>query len=266
MILYEQGDAFEQLKSIALFIYKRSWTVKNQIFKIDKQDTYMRSREYFIARCGLNLDREKHQKMMKQGLDILENGLNGIEVKALVSFYGEDSFKMGGKVVLDGVEFKCDAFENIDYKSMKGIYIYVITVGECATKSDNIVDRLYADIWGTSYIDVGREILKEKILEHISENDSRQIGRNIFLSDAFGPGFYGMDILEVQKFFQILDGEKIGVELKPSGLMVPLKSCVGFYLIVDDENKMPQPSCKDCIGSAEGCQYCKRNIDKFEKR
>jgi hypothetical protein len=62
---------------------------------------------------------------------------------------------------------------------------------------------------------------------------------------------------ELQNFFQLLDADSIGVRLSDSGMMLPLKSYAGFYLIVDDPGQLSAQDCAPCSKNLIGCQFCK---------
>ena len=78
----------------------------------------------------------------------------------------------------------------------------------------------------------------------------------LFFSSYIGPGFYGMPMMENIQLCKLLSAEDIGVKARDSGLMVPVKSCSGFYLAASGPDVMPRRSCEDCIGNTNGCEYC----------
>ena len=134
----------------------------------------------------------------------------------------------------------------------------MLTAGECFFSSEeNIMDFLYADIWGTNYVDAGIELLKEKLQEDLKTRFSVEEGKENYLSDEFGPGYFGMPVIETKKFNEILDGSQIGVKVKESGLIIPQKSCSGLYLVLNDRNIKFEKDCLKCKGTVSGCQFCK---------
>lgn len=227
--------------------------MKNQKISIEEAKAFPLAEQRFIRTCGFNLETEKHQRMMKMGLAVREQGVDGIKIDALVSFYDKEAFT-GSRVQVEGTEISCNYFEQIPRDWVEGVYFYMLTVGECLFSSEeNIMDFLYADIWGTNYVDAGIEILKGRLQEDLKK---RFPEKKLYLSDEFGPGYFGMPVVESKKFFNILDGEAIGVWVKDSGLMIPQKTCAGLYLVLNKQGVKAEPECMQCRGNAAGCQFC----------
>ena len=233
--------------------------MKNQKISIAEQQAFPLAEQRFIKTCGFNLETEKHKRMMKMGLAVREKGVSGIDINALVSFYGGEAFSEG-KVKAEGVEIYCNYFDQIPAEWVEGVYFYMLTVGECLFSSEeDIMDFLYADIWGTNYVDAGIEILKEKLNADLLE---RFPGKTLYLSDEFGPGYFGMPVIESKNFFRVLDADSIGVWVKDSGLMIPQKTCAGLYLVLNQPGVKAEPECMQCRGNASGCQFCAVRAEK----
>ena len=230
--------------------------MKNIVIKFDEKDAYGQAEKYFVSTCGFDFDREKHQRMMKDGLKARAEGLEGIDIKAIVSSFGPEVFG-DNKITIGETEFKCKAFEQVSPESIIEIYGYIITAGELIySDDDNILKQLYSDIWGTAYTDAGRDLLEDYLKDYAEKRFRGGSRRYIFLTNSFGPGFYGMETSQIKDFFEVLHGDKIGVEVKGTGVMVPLKTCTGFYMIVNDKASIPSPDCQECISSHKSCEFC----------
>ena len=234
----------------------------NEKIRIDETTAYPLAEKRFIQTCGFNLEKEKHQRMMKMGRKVREDGLDGIDIRALVSFFGPEVFD-DGKISVNGQEIACNYFEQIPAESVEGIYFYMLSAGECYFSSEeNIMDFLYADIWGTNYVDAGIEVLTR---DHIRKDmEERFSGREAYLSEEFGPGYFGMPVIETKKFFKILDGSLIVVRVKESGLMIPQKTCAGLYIVLNRSDIKAEPECMRCRGNKQGCQFCAVRAKKRE--
>lgn len=222
--------------------------MQNEIITFNRKEADTIATEYFFNICGFNRDKEKHKLMMNNGLTVRDEMMNNLNVRAVISAFGKEAI-CGKTIDLNEIKFECNAFEHINNASVKKIYAYILTAGGGDIDSESIMDRLYADIWGTAYVDAARDLLQKEIKDR---------NLDLFVSESFGPGYYGMDVTQLNNFFKVLDGEKIGVQVKDSSLMVPVKSCAGFYIIVDNEGELPQSDCKDCLANSTGCQFCNK--------
>ncbi|MEF9922556.1 MAG: vitamin B12 dependent-methionine synthase activation domain-containing protein [Anaerovoracaceae bacterium] len=226
----------------------------NMKLVFDEEKAFPLAEQRFIATCGFDMTTAKHKKMMNMGLKVREDGVDGIKIQALVEHYNGDVFK-DHKIAVNGAEIFCNFFEQIPDEAVDGIYFYIITAGECNFSSEeNIMDFLYADIWGTSYVDAGVELLEKKLKEDLDKDK--------YLSVCFGPGYFGMPVIETKNFFEILDGNEIGVQVKESGLMIPQKTCSGLYLVLNNNDIVFEKDCMKCHGNKSGCQFCRTKQSK----
>lgn len=240
--------------------------MKNQIIHITMQEADLYAVDYFIRICGFNREGEKYEKLLKKGMEIKERIKDKVRIQAIVTSFDPDILS-GNTARMSDVTFVCNAFEQIEPESIREIYAYIITAGVYELDgSDPILEQLYADIWGTAYVDAGLEILKQKLIENVigTQDSVTPVTENpapIYM-ESFGPGFYGMDVDQVGNFFQLLDGSQIGVSVRNNCLMVPLKSCSGFMVAVGDQSKLPAADCKSCRADHKGCEFCQAVVKK----
>ncbi len=229
--------------------------MKNRLIFIDEKEVCKKARGYLVRFCAGD------KRMLEQAMNIRKSGLEGVGIKAVVSSYGRDVYS-GGKIEIGGSIFTCKAFERIKDRTVKAVYIYLLTAGECLfSEDDNIMDKLLADIWGTAYVEAAADLLKTYIIKEIENIHPDSLGNSLYLSDKFGPGLYGMDIKQSIDFFKVLNAQKLGISVKESGVIVPPKSCVGLFLVVTDPRALPMRSCADCVGNAAGCNFCKLSYE-----
>ena len=223
--------------------------MNNQVIHIEADEASQLAKEYFIKICGFNREGDKYSKMLAEGLSVREGIGEKININAIVSAYQNDVIS-GDSAIIDSVTFTCSAFRQIKKESVKSVFAYLLTAGIYELDENApIMNQLYADIWGTSFVDAGLEVLKKRLADG-------------FAYEAFGPGFYGMDVDQLSKFFDLLDGSKIGMTIRGSGLMLPLKSCAGFLITVDDKSDLPDANCKNCRAYQKGCEFCHAFIKK----
>lgn len=228
--------------------------MKDKIFSYAKAQVFDHAKEFFITSCGFDMSKPRHQKMMNEALEVLEKEKPEAELKALCTRLGKDVYSEG-KVKVGDIKISCNGFSRIADENVLDVYMCVITAGdwyiENVTKARH---QVYMDTWGTAFVD-GTKVLFENELKCALEEGQ-------YLSDPFGPGYYGMPSSDTHKFASVLDMKSLGVEVRDSGIMVPLKSMAAIYLITDNENVLPPMACSECFGRLDGCRYCKNRMIK----
>jgi hypothetical protein len=232
----------------------------NQVIRITVEEADRYATDYFINICGFrNREGEKFKRMMDHGMRIREQIADRIDMRAIVSSY-DGGVMSGNTARLGDVAFVCNAFEQLNQDSVLKLYAYLFTAGVFELSDDDpVIDQLYADIWGTAYTDAGLEVLKERLK---GDYDAEASGGEAHILNAFGPGYYGMDVDQIGAFFEVLDGGKIGVKARTNSLMLPLKSCAGFHVIVGDNTRLPSADCESCRSDHSGCEFCQAVIRK----
>lgn len=211
--------------------------------RIDEKECSQLAYEIFMKASGIDKEGQKFRRMKDTAFRMRDAVNDRVEIRGAYVFCDDVKLE-GNTAVIGGQMFKCPAFEQIDPKIVKGAYIYVLSAGDFSLPEENIIDQLFADIWGTAFTDAARLILKKR-LEDKAE-----------LSDSFGPGFYGMDVSDMFKVSQLIDFKTLDIELKDSRVMVPLKSCAGMYFAVSDEYKKMKSGCLECRGTYSSCKLC----------
>lgn len=231
-----------------------------------EQEAHDLAERYFVKYCGLDFAKEKHSRMYREAMEVRANGIGGIRLNALVASFGPEIFS-NHKVTVSGHEISCRAFEQIPDDNVQKVFLYMITAGECACDpKDTITKQLFADIWGTVYVDAGRDLLEDAVRIYAEEEISANPGRKGYLSFPFSPGFFGMKTEESKTISSILGGSEIGISVRDNGVMVPIKTCSGLYLVVSDPAVLPIPRCRTCIGNEKGCIFCKVMMEKTAAR
>ena len=125
----------------------------------------------------------------------------------------------------------------------------VVTAGNWSF-GDSTKERVYLDTWGTAYVDSAKGMMEKKLM---ADMDSAS-----FLSDPFGPGYYGMSTKATHAICALLESGLIGVDVRESGIMIPEKTIASIYFVTDNNTALPPKSCIDCFGSSKGCKVCDR--------
>lgn len=236
--------------------------MRNRLFTFEESNAYEDAEKRFIKTCGFDLQKSKHQRMMKMGEKVREDGIDGIKIRAMLSFCDASALK-DEYMEVEGERLEFTYLERIPKDAVLGIYFYALTVGECYFSSEeNIMDFLFADIWGTNYVDSSMDLLRTEI-----ENDMKETFRDYpqtYLSAEFGPGYFGMPVSASKSIMKIIDGQQIGIRVKDSGLIIPQKSCMGFFFVYDRPGIETETECRKCRGNSKGCAFCRIRQQKEE--
>lgn len=199
--------------------------MKNQVITLEKDGRKDLAEAYFMDMCGYNRSRKIPRKAIEKGKAALDDIYNKFSLRAVISEY-PGSCLHGDKMTLDGVDFRCRDLSKIKDEDVESIYVYLMTAGQLEEQDASPLNQVYYDTWQSAYVQAGRIILQE-YLAQIPEN------RDKYFSQSFGPGFYGMEVSQLKDFFKILKGNKIDIELMECGLMAPMKSFAGFYVVTE---------------------------------
>ena len=229
---------------------------RDRIIRFESRILQEESERLFTKMGGLDKAGKRFDRMREMGAQIRETIDELIDSKAIVSFFTTDQIaKDGRSILIDGVELSCNAFEQIDLDQIRGAYVFFIYAGDIYLEDKPIMDQLLVDLWGTAFVDSTRAYFKELLVKEAN------------LSEEFGPGFFGMDVRQMTELTKLVDPNKIGIEVRDTGIIIPQKSCGGIYLAVEEGYVPLDTACADCIGTFKSCSFCnlkRRNRKMFK--
>ena len=221
----------------------------NEIVRIPAEDCDVLADRFFIEASGVGREGPKYERMRKEAYQIRERIRERVRVSAVYSYYENVEFS-GEAARISGAEFRCNAFAQIAPEQVHGAFVHLVTAGEYYLDGEPIMNQLFADLWGSAFTEAGRRILLSRL-----EGEGT-------LSEEFGPGFYGMESIQMKEVGKILDTGLIGVEVRESGILVPIKSCGGISFRVGDGYLRLSTECADCRGNRSGCNQCSVRINQ----
>ena len=169
----------------------------SEIITFDKDAIKERAEKYFAKICGFDGKKEeKYKRMLEHALKIRDKSLDKINVRALIYSFEGKNLK-GKTLTLNGTPFHCNAFEKFRGENIRGIYPDILTAGDIQIEDAPVLEIFYADTWGTAYVDAARDFLREMINDKAQSFDRET---KIFVSDSFGPGYYGMETEQISNF------------------------------------------------------------------
>lgn len=232
--------------------------MKNQVIIIPREKADSYAQEFFIKIAGLNITGEKCARMLSQGIYLKEIIKDKINIRAVVSSFPGTAIN-GNVAILDGIKFECNALRRFNPKGIIRIYAFILTAGDFDDKvHSSALDQLFMDVWGTSYVEAGLKVLKQLINQNIQNiiDGSQSSDSGFTILDHFGPGYYGMEVNQIKQFFELLDGDSIGVKLENNSLMIPIKSYAGFYIAASDGTILLESDCESCRAEYKNCSFC----------
>lgn len=225
--------------------------MKNKIFTYEKEEVFADAKDFFISSSGFDLEKPRHQKMLAGALSVLEKEQPEGPVKVICSRFGKEAYH-DNKIEIGGNVISCNGFSRISGEHVRDVYVCAVTAGEWIPKEDKSTKaQVYMDTWGTAFADCGKALFEKELQGQLEEG--------LYLSDPFGPGYYGMPHSDIKKLAKIIPMDLIGVQLRESGIMVPLKTIAAIYLVTDDPQVLPPLACSECFGRLEGCRMCSNN-------
>ncbi len=222
------------------------------LYTFSAQEALPLAWKYYLKTCGLGekADSPRQARMLARSSELIGDVLPQVNLQALTRRFPGGCIA-GETLLFDGVRFGCRALGRLDPARVGAVYPYLLTAGEIRLETENVADLLFADIWGTAFADAGVALLREKLSR---ENEG------YVLSSAFGPGFFGMEVTELAGFFELFDASAIGMSLRASCLLIPLKSVAGFFISLLDEWALPAADCESCLGNPGGCRFCRNYV------
>lgn len=224
--------------------------MEKNFFTVDQKLCNEIAMKYFEESAGMNRKGPKADRIREGGMRMRELLEEKIDIHAEYVFFSKDEFLLDGdKLTTCGQNFTCKAFEQIDTESLEGLFLYACCVGDYAFPDEDILNQVYADIWGSAFSDSVRALIRKELEQHCR------------LSENFGPGFYGMSTRELGKLQQVLDFDKLGIEVRNNNIMIPLKSCAGLFFQINEQYTPIEPACSACYGNQSSCKLCQVFID-----
>lgn len=220
--------------------------VNNNAIHFDIETVSPKAIEYFIDSCGMYRQGDRFRKMRAEGLRVKEKLAEKASIRAVLSKTKDFRITDEGTFINDRF-FQCCKFNRSDVSKIEGFYMYALTGGDFSLETDSLKDSFYADVWGTCYVEAGREELKRKI-------QSCNPGK--YISAAIGPGVARTPITEIKQLMDMLDCATVGMSLTESGMILPIKSSAGFFVVSNEGLDTDLTGCKVCMHNDGSCEFC----------
>ena len=191
---------------------------------------------------------ETQEWQRETALEIYQNSFRKKKITFLLqpfdaSCVKRSSFRFGEQEVF------CQVLERIPEEEIVQGYLYTFHA-PAAEEGASLLEQFYGECWQIACMDAGRIWLQQYLTRKHS------IRSEHFVTEAFGPGFYGMPMDAVRQLHSVIRGERVGVTLGADGTLQPLKSSIGLYLVMKKALPFSMKDCMGCIGNWKGCSLC----------
>lgn len=211
-----------------------------------------KSEEYFRKKCGFNPKTKNLEKKLNSCEEIRKKYFDNSSIKILIKPFSKNHI-IKNAFTFDDNRIPCNVLNRIDPNSILGGYMYIFSAPGADLSDVEILEMFYADTWQTAFIDAARD----KLYEEISALAKKEYGDGICLSDSFGPGFYGIGSETLPCFYRYIGGADADITLTSYGMMKPLKSILGMFLVLNQPSNLPPRDCSSCLADSKGCEFCK---------
>lgn len=135
-------------------------------------------------------------------------------------------------------------------EQITGVYAFMVSEQTIAKNEQDTLEQLYTHIWQNAYLDAAREWLKEWISKKCAS----------FVSQSIAPGFYGIALKEMKKFYDIVGGQQTTVRFGEHGMLDPEKSVLGIYLTLTEDINIFGRQCVNCLARGKNCEFCMNKL------
>lgn len=208
-----------------------------------------RAKTLFWNMSGFSVKNPPSEYQKKEVLQLQQALESKIEINALLRKLEPYSFEKQYMTLADGMIYY-DLPLHLYKEQIVGIYAFLISEDTLVSDEQDTVDQLYTHIWQNAYLDAAREWVKEYLFQKTGQ----------FVSSCISPGFYGIALSHMKTLYHMVDGEKIGVSVRPDGLLYPEKSVLGIYLLLKNQINILGKRCGSCPAQGKNCEFCMEKI------
>ncbi|MDR3295902.1 MAG: hypothetical protein LBT26_08765 [Clostridiales Family XIII bacterium] len=231
------------------------------LLRFESADLLGPATEQLKKACRFDPGKEMHRRMLEEALAFRGKWADGLRLAVTAAFYAPEVLS-GAFLDIAGIRLRCAAFAQIRARDIREVVLYAMALhapaekgGEGKSGAGDLTRLFYADLWGNAYVEAGAEALRAVLRERM---EAREDAPRTRLSEAFGPGYYGMPAEEMKTLARMLDFSAIDARVEENGVIYPPKACAGIYFAAAEGASLPAASCSGCAGNTLSCDFCVR--------
>ena len=231
--------------------------MSEEIINVNLSELFVEIIKLYNIYCGLDsMDEEMEREYSLTSSKIYHKFIKDRKISVIIKRFGNECIDGQGFRFRNDVFIRCNVLQKLKLREseIKAGYIYIFCVPEEKAESEelSLLERYYLDNFKIAAVDAVRGYIRKYIAGLYDCDD-------IYITDSFGPGFYGMQLEEIYSLAKLTDYNKLGIYFINGSIMNPPKSSVGIYMVLTEDKGSEISDCLSCIGGKSGCQLCGKN-------
>ncbi len=226
--------------------------MKQQCISLPTSALYEAAEPYMDVMCGFSRRTKQVEKSRRAAMKVRAALFDHTETPCLVAPIGKECIGREHFAV-EGGQIACTVLGQLKQQGIYGGYAFMLHAPVPDLSALPIAEMYLADCWQTCLVDAGCDVLRQLLLEQAETT----LHKKLYITNALAPGMYGIKAENVKDFFTMMDGSQIGIRLLESGMMDPVKSFVGFFVLLDRQVVIAETDCAQCMSGHKHCAYCK---------
>lgn len=223
--------------------------MNKRLLCVRASDLLRDSLRYMKRKCNIDDDNGQGMKTYQSCMQLWASHFANRKITILTGELGRECIEEGKyRLRLGASMYTCHILEQLDITAVTGGILYLFHAPVVDTEEMSQTEAFYVESWQIALMDAGRLWMERYI--------RRQQPEGQYLSESFGPGFYGMELEAVASMVNFLGGEEVGISLLPDGMMEPAKSLAGLFLTGTKPFSMPAGDCLSCQATGN-CRMCR---------
>jgi hypothetical protein len=214
--------------------------------------------KYFNQIKGNNLLSEVERESANE---ILQQLKKTCKIRSVSKIYTPPALRiMKGELIIDETKVQGKLFEQDYFHGIISILVFLITINETENngisdrvqeKEYNLLNHYYETMWKYAALQEHRDRI---IAEYKIQNS-----KGVF-TPSLGPGYYGIELIENKKIYELLNGKELGIVLNGKNQFIPENTVCGFIIGMESmkgecEEIFNNP-CRYCAATKKACGFC----------
>lgn len=168
-----------------------------------------------------------------------------------------------GVLLINDMKVQGKLFEQNCFHGIISILVFLITINEAEVntisnkvqeKEYSLLNHYYETMWKYAALQEHRDCI---ITEYKNQNS-----KGVF-TPILGPGYYGIDLIENKKLYELLNGKELGINLNHKKQFIPENTICGLIIgmesMKEEYKEIFNNPCRYCVAVKKACGFCNYN-------